>query len=96
MSAAKELLSKLKRPEKVVVPTVYFPPLFISIEAAIKMKEEDQIVATAKEMKIQPLPTSYIKSSMPPLPSISYEEYERQKKANEKLVDFIKSKKTTK
>jgi len=41
MSAAKELLSKLKRPEKVVVPTVYFPPLFISIEAAIKMKEED-------------------------------------------------------
>ena len=102
MAAAQDLLARLKKTEKVVVQHIYLPPLpstpapFISIGAAKKMEEDDKIVASAKMLKLQPLPSTYIKPTMPPLPLISYEEYMRQKEANDKLVDFIKSKKPTK
>ena len=98
MSAAKVLLGHLAK-NSVQVHHVYVPPLpqepapFISLEAAKKMDEEKLIISSAKALKIKPLPTTYIKPENPPLPLISYEEYKRQKEANDKLVEFMKSKK---
>lgn len=90
-SAASKMLKALYVPKFVYAQSsLPGPPVFISVEAMEELQAQDRIAAAAKSMEIQSLPTL----SGPPLPPISYNDYQAQKNAKQYLTNYVKTKRT--